>query len=174
VACEWFDLLSTPTITTGISTAAALVGVALGSRLTVRRERWTAKRDVYASLVQGIQQTRVAYSRMEAFYVTRPPAKDISTLVKDVDQAVGPALKDARDNLYRAMGIVRLTLNAAAVQTLNTYEEEDLQGTTTVGFLESLRVRRAALDNFHDTILRVGRGELKLEQLPQRPARLRP
>ena len=171
MAGEWIQVLSSTGVTTALSALAALGGVALGSRLTTRRERWTAKRDACVAALEGLQQVRLAYCRMEAFYEARlpiPSGQTVQALKEEMQAKLEPEFKEARISLYRAAAVGRLTLNARAVSVLDRYEIEDAVAADQPGLFEGIAVRRRAAERAFDQLVEVARDELKLDKLPPR------
>ena len=162
---DWIQLLGTPAVTTALSALTALGGVALGARLTSRRERWTAKRDAYAAVVSGFQQTRLAYRRMELWFRSRLPTSNAEALRRDMEQQFAPEIRAARELLYGAVAVARLILNAGAVAVLDQYEKEDAEAAEREGLFEGLAARRQAMEQAMDKIIVVARADLKIRGL---------
>jgi hypothetical protein len=171
---EWIEVLSSPALTTALSALAALGGVALGSRLTTGRERWNAKRDAYAAVLEGLQQVRLAQRRMETFYATRLPlanAEALQNLQAEARAKLEPEFKEARLSLYRAAAVGRLMLNPRAVAELDRYEIEDAEAADTPGLFPSIAARRRAAETAMDRLIEIARDELEVGKLPMRTSR---
>src|SRR5437867_13426154 len=121
-----------------VGALAAVAGTMLTSWLGTRRERWTAKRDAYVAVLEGLQLTRLTYRRMEILHEKYLPvanAATLDTLQEEVRSKMGPDFKEARDSLYRAIAIARLTLSPRAVTELDRYDYEDAVAAETSGVL---------------------------------------
>jgi hypothetical protein len=174
MAGEWIQVLSSPALTTAFSALAALGGVALGARLTSRRERWTAKRDAYVDVLVGLQRVRLAYRRMEAFYVGRLPvagAQALQALQEEMQVKLEPEFKEARTSLHQAVAVARVTLSARLVALLDQYDLEDARAADTPGLFESLAARRGAIERAFEQLVEIARDELKVGKLPARKPR---
>jgi len=149
-------------ISTLVPAASGLCGVALGAWMVTRRERGNMKRDAYTALLEGFQETYMAYRRLESNFKLRLPSADPGAVGKELFEKFGPEFKEARTKLYSAMTVGRIVLSKEARVALSTYLTEDVEATAAKGegIFEFMRARRKAIEEAQERIERAARVEL--------------
>ena len=150
-------------ISTLVPAASGLCGVALGAWMVTRRERANMKRDAYTALLEGFQETYMAYRRLESNFKLRLPSADPGAVGKELFEKFESEFKEARTKLYGAMTVGRVVLSKETRAALSTCMTEDVEAATAAkgeGIFEFMRARRKAIEQALERIERAARVEL--------------
>jgi hypothetical protein len=150
------------TISTLAPAASGLCGVGLGAWMVTRRERANMKREAYAALVAGFQQTQMVYRRLESSFKVSLPSSDPGAVGKELFDKFEPELKEARTKLYGAMAVGRIVLSKGTRVVLAAYLTNDAEAVAAKGegVFELFRARRQAIEEAQERIEREARAEL--------------
>jgi len=140
------------------------------------------KRDAYTALLEGFQETYMAYRRLESNFKLRLPSADPGAVGKELFEKFESEFKEARTKLYGAMTVGRVVLSKETRAALSTCMTEDVEAATAAkgeGIFEFMRARRKAIEQALERIERAARVELgfedtirkTVEQLVPKPGR---
>jgi hypothetical protein len=137
---------------------AGILGVILGYLLTLRRERWSFKRELYSKLLENLGEVKYALGRLEDLDIRAERIQD-ELYVKWKEEAREIESRAVAE-IRRVTAVAKMMLRKEALEALERLQRDWDEAQKADTYFEHIDQRGAAANKAYDLLSKAAKREL--------------